>query len=563
MLCGPLSWAVGTVEVLLIPVLLLVVLPGLWLARRLGLFEHSAGRWVAAVVATGLCAASIPWQGVDFSVLKHVNLLLAVAAAVLFLIHRLRPIPAWRLDLSLLVLVCLSVANYSNYFAFHGQRVFVHLHDVAHYYLASKYYGELGYTDLYTAMLRAEAENHENRFKAVEARDLATYKRVHVRELLQQSDVVKARFSAEHWLRFRLDVEYFRSHLGEHYGKVLLDHGFNPTPVWALGGGFLARQVPAGSARGILWLTLLDPMALGLTLSCVFWAFGRRATLLTALFFCIVFGSTFGWVGGAFLRYPWFFGVIAGFCCIKKRHYGAAGLLFAIATMLRVFPVFFLAPLVAKAALTVYRRRSRRPSSLYLPARYQRLGISFVATCSVLFLATATLPKGFEHWLDFRTNMQLHVRNIAPNVVGSTEVLAHGWSSRKMVTEEEFEALKVRRHRIHQAQQILLFLPLCAWVAWSSRRRSDLAAMLLAAPLLLTGLSLAAYYYVFMALLVIYFRNDPSRLVAIFTCEAASYAFRLFEGSDGRLFVYRTIAVAWLYVYLFLKAPVLKDPILK
>ena len=540
---------------LLIPVLLLVVLPGLWLAHRLGALAKPTGRWLAAGLSVAICASAIPWQGVDFDLLKHVNLLLTATTAGLFVAHRLKPLRARHLDLCLLVLACFSVANYSNYFAFHGQRIFVHLHDVAHYYLGSKYYDELGYTDLYTAMLRAEAENHQNRFKAIEARDLATYKRVHVRELLQKSDAVKARFSSERWLQFRLDSEYFRDRLGEHYGKVLLDHGFNPTPVWALGGGLVAKQVPAGSARGILWLTLLDPLILTLTFAAVFWAFGRRAGLLAVLFFCTVFGSTFGWVGGAFLRYPWFFGVVVGFCCLKKRRYGLGGVLFAVATMLRVFPVFFLAPLAAKAALTLYRRRSRLPSPACLPARYWRLGIAFSVTCLALFAATASLPKGLGHWLDFRTNMQLHVRNIAPNVVGSTEVLAHGWGRKKMVTEEEFEALKVRRHRIHQAQQILIFAPLCLWVAWIARRRSDLTAVLLAAPLLLTGLSLAAYYYAFMALLVIYFHRDPSRLAAVFSCEAACYALRLFESSDGRLFVYRTLAVAWLYVFLFMSRP--------
>lgn len=545
-----------------IPVLLLVILPGWWLARRYGFLEKTRNMWIAVLASVALCAASMPGQGVDFEQLKHVNMLLAASATLLFVVHRWRPLTSRRLDLSLLLLAILSVVNYSNYFAFHGERVFVHLHDVAHYYLGSKYYDELGYGDLYTAMLRAEAENHDNRFKALEARDLTTYKRVHVRELLRRSDPVKARFSAQRWLQFRLDAEYFREGLGPHYGKVLLDHGFNPTPVWALGGGLLTRQVPAGSARGILWLTLLDPFLLALTFTCVLWAFGRQAALLAIFFFCIVFGSTFGWVGGAFLRYPWFFSVVCAFCCLKKRKYGLAGALLAVATMVRVFPIFFLAPLAAKAGLTLWRRlpngsdpkSTSNPRSWVraLPGRYLRLGTAFSGICLALFLATLTLPRGFDHWLEFRTNMQLHVRNIAPNVVGTTEILAHRWTSDALVTEQEFEVLKTRRHRIHQVQQILLFLPLCAWAAWTARRRSDLAAFLLACPLLLTGLSLAAYYYAFMALLVIHFRRDPGRLAAIFATETASYALRLFEPSDGRLFVYRSIAVAWLYLYLWL-----------
>ncbi len=538
-----------------IPVFLLVVLPGLWLAHRLGVLDTTRRRWFAGFISAALCAAAMPWQGIDFDQLKHVNMLLAASAAGLFALHKVRPLGTRRLDASLLILAALSVVNYSNYLAFHGERVFVHLHDVAHYYLGSKYYEELGYSDLYTAVLRAEAENHNNRFKALEARDLATYKRVHVRELLRRSDPVKARFSAERWLQFRLDAEYFREQLGPHYSKFLLDHGFNPTPVWALGGGLLARQVPAGSARGILWLALLDPFLLVLTFACVLWAFGRRAALLAILFFCIVFGSTFGWVGGAFLRYPWLLGVVGAFCCLKKERYGLAGGLLAVATMLRVFPVFFLAPLAAKAIWNLLENLESRNWSLKKPplaARYVRLGIAFSTTCLALFLATLTLPKGLEHWLEFRTNMQLHVRNIAPNVVGTTEILAHRWTRNELVTGEEFEALKVRRHRIHQAQQLVIFVPLCLWVAWTARRRSDLEAFLTALPLLLTGLSLAAYYYAFMALLVIHFRRRPDLLAAVFATEAVSYALRLFETSDGRLFVYRSIALIWLYLFLWM-----------
>ena len=547
----------------LVPVLFLLILPGMFCAWRWGALRTRKGRWIVGLSAAALSALAMPWQGVGFDLLKHFKMLLAAATALLFLAHFIRPLNARRLDWTLGILACLSLVNYVNYFSFHGEKTFVHLHDVAHYYLGSKYYAELGYTDLYTAMLRAESENHNNRFRVLEARELATYKRVHIRQLLQQSDEVKARFSSERWLQFRLDAEYFRERLDTHYGKVLLDHGFNPTPVWALGGGWLAKQVPAGSPGGILGLCLLDPVILLLSCLMVAWAFGLRAALLTVLFFCTVFGSSFGWVGGAFLRYPWFLGVVGGFCLLRKKYYGWAGAFFAVAVMLRVFPLFFLLPLVAKALWTATRRWPKRTQARgsgrpfrsplsWVSARYLRFGMSFAVVCAALFLATATLPEGFGHWSAFRTNMQLHVRNIAPNVVGLTEVLAHGWNRPGMVTAEEFEALKDRRYQIHQWQQALVFLPLCLVVAWASRRRSDLAAMILAAPLLLSGLSLAAYYYAFLVLLVIYFRSDPLRLSLIFGVEALCFSLRLFEDSDGRLFVYRTLLLVWLYLFLFL-----------
>ena len=63
-------------------------------------------------------------------------------------------------------------------------------------------------------MLRAEAEEYDDHFRAVEARDLENNGLVHIRVLLERSEPVKARFTPERWRDFRLDVAYFRDALG-------------------------------------------------------------------------------------------------------------------------------------------------------------------------------------------------------------------------------------------------------------------------------------------------------------------------------------------------------------
>lgn len=551
---------------ILVPVLLLVLAPALAILARAGAFktgylgpEHPWIRAAAAVACGALCLLAVPLeQGYDFDALKNIKMLIAAAAALALAFERwggpAAQRPRRRVDGLLLALACLGVANWLNYGAFHGQRTFVHLHDVAHYYLGSKYYEELGYTDLYTAMLRAEAENHGDRFRAIEARDLENYRRVHVRTLLQRSDAVKAEFTAERWFDFRRDADFFRERLPEHYGRILLDHGFNPTPIWALLGGSLAQRVPAGSERGLLMLSLLDPVFLVLSFAALGWGFGRRTAILAVLYFTVIFGATFGWVGGAFLRYPWFFGVTVGLACWRRRRYGAAGALFALAVLLRVFPLFFLLPLAARA-FWVWRRSSGGEESPRLPeSRYLRFGLAAGATAALLVAASVVLlPRGFGHWVEFRANMSTHLKNIAPNVVGTTEVLAHRWGERELVTQEEFDALKERRMTIHRAQQVAVFLPLCLLAALAARRRSDLGAIALALPLLLSGLSLGAYYYSFLVLLVPIFRRSEPALIALFSCEALCFALRLFEESDGRLFVYRTVALLWLAAFLLVR----------
>ncbi len=564
----------------LVPTLLLVVLPALYLGHRLGWLRKPWGgpatrRWLAGGLLAAAAAWSLPWQGMDFLYVKRLNLFLAAAAALLLTLHHYR-VP-WTLERSrrlliLGVLTVLAAVNYSNYFAFHGhgQRVFVHLHDVAHYYLGAKYYRELGYTGLYTAMLRAEAEVFDNRFKAVEARDLETYERVHIRVLLRRSDPVKAAFTAARWADFRRDVAHFRQRLGPQWGKVLLDHGYNPTPVWTLLGGALANLVPAGSERGILLLCLLDPLLLALAFAAVGRAFGLETMLLSALHFCVVFGATFGWTGGAYLRYLWFFALVAGLAALHRRRYGTAGALLALSTLLRVFPAFFFLPLLFKAAALVWRRlrggpRGDEPRNVdsrtagLQARRYLAFFGSAAATAAVLFLATAFLDPGgrtradgrpFRPWTEFRTNMGRHVKNIAPNIVGLTEALAWRPGAEEQVNEEGFAALKERRQRIHRVQLALVLLPALLVAGLLARRRTDLAAAALALPLLYLGLSLAAYYYAFLVVLILVHRAAPGRLGLIFAAEAAPYALMLFEDREALLFVYRGLVLAFLFLAL-------------
>ncbi len=148
----------------------------------------------------------------------------------------------------------------------------MHLHDAAHYYLGSKYFEELGYEHLYTAMLRAEAELTPGRFSTLEARDLTTNELVPIRELLLRSDEVKAAFTPERWQDWLQDVALFREQLGPQWKTLYADHGFNPTPLWPLLGGTLAQHVPAGNRAGVLALCLIDPVLLAAAFAAVVWA---------------------------------------------------------------------------------------------------------------------------------------------------------------------------------------------------------------------------------------------------------------------------------------------------
>jgi hypothetical protein len=481
---------------------------------------------------------------VDFTYLNRMKLGIACVVALLLLLRRFdvggmrqprRTLIAWAL------LIPAACVIHLNFFAFHGTgstRVYVHLHDVAHYYLGSKYFPELGYSGLYTGMLRAEAELYNDHFRSIEARDLETNALLHIRALLVRSDEVKNRFTAAQWSDFKEDVRYFREVLGPQYGDVLRDHGFNPTPVWALIGGAFANLVPAGSARGILLLTLLDPLLLAGLFMAVWWAFGVDAFLLSLLYFCIPFGASFGWTGGGFLRYVWLFTLVVGVCCLRQRRYLAAGVLLAASTSLRIFPAFFAVGLLCKAAGHWIKYRRLAPEHL-------RFFLAYFSTGMVLLLCTLTLPRGLQHWNEFRHNMQRHVRADATNMVGLGEILS--FQGAKFPSNEEEQLRRSDWRRFVYGAQLLTAVPLLLlFVALRSTHEDDVGAAALGILIVYGSLSLGSYYYVFLLLLVLVHHRDPFRLSLIFACEAAAYWLALFEDREVVQYLYRSLLVGFL-----------------
>lgn len=536
----------------LVPLLLLVVVPLLALLHRLGVLSRRAARAVLAAACVAVLAAAVWAGGVDFTYLNRIKMGIAAAVVSLVLLHHwkvagLQRERTYRIALALLVVPAWLV--HLNFLAFHGTgqtRVYLHLHDVAHYYLGSKYFSELGYSGLYTAMLRAEAELYADHFKAIEARDLENNALVHIRVLLMRSGPVKERFSPERWEEFQRDVAYFRDALDAQYGDVLRDHGFNPTPVWALVGGTLANLVPGGSHRGILALALLDPVLQAAMFAAVAWAFGSEALLLSLIYFCIPFGASFGWTGGSHLRHLWLFGLVVGLSCLRRGRHAAAGALLSLASCLRVFPVMFLTGLSAKAVneLAV----ARRPSSGSV-----RLFALFSATGILLAGLSLTLPRGRQHWSEFRSNMRRHLEVEATNLVGLGEIVAYDGGT--FPTNEEEAARSAARRTLLYRIQLAIVLPLLiAFVVARARRDDEVSLLLLGSLVVFCTLSLASYYYVFLIVYAAARARRHLQIALLFGTEVAIYALALFEDREAVLFFYRSALVAYLLIALHFDA---------
>ena len=170
-------------------------------------------------------------------------------------------------------------------------------------------------------------------------------------------------FSPARWEAFKTDIARFREILGPDWRRVLLDHGYNPTPIWTLIGRPLTGLFPVET--GSLWiLARLDLALVLILLAAIGWAFGFEAACIAAI----------AW--GANPTHPLpvdrrcvpakrlAVGVDAGAVPAAKGMHRGAGALLTLSSLLRIFPALFVV-------------RIRPPSAAPLaPQRVARSGFS-------------------------------------------------------------------------------------------------------------------------------------------------------------------------------------------
>ncbi|HET8647127.1 MAG TPA: hypothetical protein VFO85_16640, partial [Vicinamibacteria bacterium] len=221
-----------------------------------------------------------------------------------------------------------------------------------------------------------------------------------------------------------------------------------------------------------------------------------------------------------------------------------AGAFLALAAALRVFPVLFAVPLVFQALHHLWRQRR-------LPALHARFLAGLAGTGLALLLASALQPRGLGAWAEFRHNMGKHMDTISPNIVGLTPALAYH-ETEATLTLEEFRAEQERRARVHRIQLATVFAAAVAAVALLSARTAPAESMLLAVPLLLTGLNLASYYYVLLVLMSVVWWARPLRVAALFGLELATHALLLFEEREHFVYMYRSLLLLYLLAAVYL-----------
>jgi hypothetical protein len=286
----------------------------------------------------------------------------------------------------------------------------VHNFDMRVYYPVAKYFRELHFDGLYMASIAAYVDDvpgsNLDSLNGVEIRDLNTHAMVKVGDIHDQINAVRERFTPDRWQSFTEDMRYFRETMGTgDYLGSMHDHGGNATPVWFLIARFLFYFTTANNTVLILG-ALLDPLLLGLMFYTVKRTFGWRTMLVGITLFgandFYMFGSN--WVG-ATLRHDWMAYIGLGVCALATKRWWQAGVLLAMASLIRAFPAFILIAFTFPAlawAYTYYKQEERLPKltdlrqgqgSVLQVARAATITVVTAVVSSTIFLGLSCWPQ--------------------------------------------------------------------------------------------------------------------------------------------------------------------------
>lgn len=287
-----------------------------------------------------------------------------------------------------------------------------HFHEFFHYYLGAKYFRDLGYEGLYDCTALADTENAQQlglpRHVGGWVRDLDDV----LRDKSYESAIARCqteyvdKMSPARWQAFRADLRQLQTLVPDDWWTdVVYDAGFNPPPSWVLLGGLLANVIPIqwAGAPTYLLATGIDMALLAACFLVLRRAFGTAAAAMAGVFFGASFIASYGWNGGAFLRYTWVSFVVFGVAAAKRGRWALAGGLLAAATCDRIFPAGFALGAIAPVAWRAWR--AARPE--VDRKRLARFVVGFGGVTLALVLVS-TLVFGFDAWRVFVTRIGRH-----------------------------------------------------------------------------------------------------------------------------------------------------------
>jgi hypothetical protein len=318
---------------------------------------------------------------------------------------------------SLAVLALLALASYYRFSVTDRVPEDMHTREVFHYYIGGKYFPELGYGGIYDCTLAVADQQGWPWVTQIDlVRDLRTMEPQPAVDLTRRgARECPARFSPERWSEFTSDLTWLDKILdGPTWRAVLLDHGYNPSPVWTLLATPVARFAPA---KSLPILVHLDTLLVLVAMAALGWAFGFEAMCLAAIAWGTGFLWRYAWIGDAFLRELWFATAVVGICCLRRRLEFTAGALLATSALIRLFPAIFIAGYGLWALMRALRNRRIDPPALRFA--------SGVAVASVVLIGTSLVVtgQGASAYQEFQRNTRVYRAIVARNMAGVPALL--------------------------------------------------------------------------------------------------------------------------------------------
>jgi hypothetical protein len=401
---------------------------------------------------------------------------------------------------------------------------FVHYADMFHYYLGTKYFKEIGYSDLYNAVIVADTEQGNQLERLPFYTDLRTYQNTSRAKALEGVDRIKSLFSQHRWSAFKDDVTFFKKATGMPQTPglmfLLMDHGYNGSPVSTLILGTLANIVPVSQLQ---LLAFLDVFLVLLMSALVFRTFGFEMGALFSAYFCVNVLNPYDFISGCFLRYDWLFYIVVAVCLLERKRYAPSAIFLALAAMIRVFP----AVLFYGMAVIIFKNvRATR----VLDKKYKHFVLTAGLTTAVLFLLPSVyLGSIVQPWQEFAEKIAFHDRGVYVNHLGLRGIAL--FEPSHLSLEGFVEAYKstqtndivrhwqdVKEAELAHKMPALLFASLLVLVCLTTiiwKRESETEAVLWPLVLVYTASYPAHYYYAFLCLFILLFFKRANSLNAL------------------------------------------------
>lgn len=462
----------------------------------------------------------------------------------------------WSIQL-LVVLLSLSAMNYARW-GTEAATQRLDAYDLLHYYVNAKYFDEIGYLDLYPAVLLVDHENDGPFFEQGDqylAQDDEGHHLETIGHALGRGEQVRSeRFTEERWAQFEHDVLYLQRTIGcrkrnskgrcvqeindRLWRQLINDHGFNGTTAWTAIARPIASIVPVESLK---LLGYLDVLLLSAAIGAVVWAYGTVPALWTALFLLTTYSTRWPYFSWVFLRYDWVAGLLLATAMLKRGKPLLAGLFAGWTAVLRMFPAMWMWGPLGKGLAGLVRGKVHRQLLVFAAGFLLSAGV--IQAGATVSLGVDHVQTHFHNMIDHNDPMQLSSRRIGLALALSSTPW-RGTAVNKIITTDQkrrIEAQKPLRYGL--AALILLAL---AWGLRHSRDDEAYAFGFLPFYLITTA---SYYYYVARATLILVHAADLHRLrnrvglASLFAMEAfCNWAQSTF--SDHRLFLIGTLS--WL-----------------